>query len=332
MPDSPAREARRSAPGGWLAATAAVVVAIAASCRAQSGPLADPNTALTPETHTFFPIATGAHAGVDCNVCHGAFDSFKEFDCLTCHTQPLLEVTHSGMPGYAWENPRCRACHPDGTSNFDHTLLFPIGAGRSHNGIACATCHTDPANRRVFDCAGCHTQAATDPWHTGVAGYAWSSPQCYACHPSSNIPDFPHPAFPVGPTAVHKDISCKRCHADQVNLRAIDCLACHPATTNSTAHAAVGGFTSTTAACLRCHGDSQVDRVVAHLPFLIAPAYRHYRESCVRCHPAYRTDKPFAADFGVFDCLTCHASVHDRQYTSNLTCVRSGCHPNGRKP
>jgi len=300
-----------------------LILATVSSCKGLDG-TADGFTAITPETHTFFPINTGAHAGIDCNSCHGAFDSFKGFDCLTCHTQPQCDPIHLGMPGYAFQNPKCLSCHPDGTkANIDHTLFFPTAAGQTHQNIACVTCHTDPANRKVFDCVSCHTKAKTDPWHAGVTGYAWSSPQCYQCHPTSNIPDFAHSAFPVDAAAVHKNIGCSQCHADAANLKTIDCVTCHPSTTNSPKHANVGGFTSATASCLRCHGDSQVNPVAAHLPFSISAGAHHSRSSCVRCHPSYRTDKTFAADFTVKACLTCHGNVHAGQY-ADAQCLN--CH------
>lgn len=305
-----------------------------AACRGGlDGPPVDKNTAVTPETHTFFPVLTGPHGGIDCNTCHGAFDSFQGFDCLSCHPRSQVDPIHVGVPNFAWTSQQCRACHPDGTRIVDHALMFPIADGTTHAGIACNTCHVDPGNRKVFDCLSCHTQATTNPWHPGVPGYAWTSPKCYECHPQSNVPDFPHPSFPIDAAAAHADTRCGSCHVDQANIRAIDCVTCHPSATNAPRHSAVGGFTSQTPACLRCHGDSQVDDVLAHLPFRIAPSTaRHYRESCVRCHPAYRTDKTFAASFTVYDCFTCHAGIHDGQYTSSVSCLRSGCHPDGSKP
>ena len=105
--------------------TLILILMTASACSGLDG-TADGFTAMTPDKHTFFPINAGAHAGIDCNSCHGAFDSFKGFDCLTCHTQPQCDPIHQGMPGYAFDNPRCLTCHKDGTVNIDHTLLFPI--------------------------------------------------------------------------------------------------------------------------------------------------------------------------------------------------------------
>jgi len=74
-------------------------------------------TNLTPETHAPFPIDSGAHAGTDCNACHGAFDSFLEFSCIGCHEHDQAETDprHAAVAGYAYGPQTCYACHPDGT-------------------------------------------------------------------------------------------------------------------------------------------------------------------------------------------------------------------------
>src|SRR5450432_4137439 len=58
-----------------------IVLVLAACSIAPQGPV---NTVLTPTTHTYFPIVSGPHA-VDCNTCHGAYNTFKDFSCLSCH-------------------------------------------------------------------------------------------------------------------------------------------------------------------------------------------------------------------------------------------------------
>lgn len=199
-------------------------------------------TALTPRTHDAFPIERGAHGGIDCNECHGAFDTFTQFTCIDCHAHERAETdaNHAGVEGYAYESERCYACHPDGSPDSagpEHELKFPIADGTVHADAACSSCHFVPGDRKQIDClTGCHE---------------------------------------AGPT--------------------------------SSAHGPVGGYRHATADCLRCHADSQVDRVSSHAPFRIASGFSHHRESCLRCHPAVRADKPFpAADFGRFDCLACH--------------------------
>ncbi len=253
---------------GW-----ALLLAIASACsQGPDIPRAPSVTALDYETHTPFPIASGAHAYTDCNSCHGDFDTFQQFSCLGCHEHSweLTDPRHASVPDYAWDSTKCYDCHPDGQAEgVDHTAIFPIQAGDSHGGLACGTCHVDPTNRHV-----------------------------------------------------------------------VDCLTCHPAATIDPSHGSVGGYARDSALCLRCHGDSQVKPVSTHLPFAILSGYKHYRSSCLTCHPVARTDKPFAQDFNPFDCLSCHSkgAMDDKHKNFSIyryestTCVTSGCHANGQKP
>jgi hypothetical protein len=149
----------------------------------------NPNTGPNHDTHTtYFPITTqSAHGNVDCNTCHGPFDTFKQFDCLGsgCHPQTDTDGNHAAVPGYAYGSLSCYTCHPTGIS-VDHTQFFPIGPGVRHNGIGCATCHIDATSRKVFSCttAPCHSQSETNGHHNGVRGYVYSPTSCYDCHPS----------------------------------------------------------------------------------------------------------------------------------------------------
>lgn len=324
---------------GW-----ALLLAFASACNASGGAKAPSVTALTFETHTPFPIASGTHGRVDCNNCHGDFETFKQFSCVGCHehSQSATDAIHGGMSDYAWDSTKCYACHPDGTAaGVDHTAFFPIGPGTAHTGIACGTCHVDPSNRKNVDCVTCHTAPETDPLHSGISDYVWASPQCLACHPQSTIPGMDHSAyFPIQSGATHAGIGCGTCHVDRTNRKVVDCLTCHTPSTTDPRHGQVGGYARDSALCLRCHGDSQVQRVSSHLPFGITSNYKHFRSSCLTCHPVARTDKPFAQDFFPFDCLSCHGKrdMDDKhkgfstyRYVST-TCVTSGCHANGRKP
>jgi len=260
---------------GWIrlsgAAAAALLTMLGGGCM-EMGSTGPSVTALNYDTHTGFPIASGAHERADCDTCHGDFNTFQQFTCVTCHehAQEATDPIHVGVAAYSWSATSCFECHPDGqASAVDHTQLFPIGPGTTHAGISCATCHVDATNRKVVDCLTCHTATSTDP-----------------------------------------------------------------------RHGTVGGYTRSSALCVRCHGDSQVNLVLTHLPFSIRLGTKHYRTSCLTCHPASRTDKPWAQDFTLFDCLSCHdqpeTDSHHQgragyQYVST-TCVNSGCHQNGRNP
>lgn len=231
-------------------------------------------TNLTPATHAVFPIDSGAHAGADCDACHGAFDSFLEFSCIGCHAhdQAVADPPHAPVAGYAYGPTACYACHPNGRAqDVDHARIFPIAAGAKHQGIECRRCHIDPTNRAVLGCGQCHASGPMGSAHGNVGDYAFDS-----------------------------------------------------------------------TACIRCHGDSQVDRVAGHLPFGIAAGYKHYRQPCLSCHPNTRADKPFAADFalGAASCAACHSrgDMDDKhqgfsgyQYQPS-SCIQAGCHPSGAKP
>ncbi len=138
--------------------------------------------------HTrYFPLVGGAHAGVDCNTCHGAYDTFRQFDCLGCHAQPATDTGHQGIAGYAWQSPACYACHPTGKG---HTF-FPIGGSAKH-AATCDGCHSDPARRTdvtTLLCAQCHASLGVDAQHSsaGVLDYQASSPLCLRCHDASTV-------------------------------------------------------------------------------------------------------------------------------------------------
>jgi hypothetical protein len=102
-------------------------------------------------------------------------------------------------------------------------------------------------------------------------------------------------------------------------------------------HAGVAGYAFDSRLCLRCHADSQVDRVADHGPFLIRPGVKHDgdRANCLECHPVLRADKPFGADFTVPECLGCHGRADTDERHAGRTGYRYAtaacleCHPTG---
>lgn len=251
------------------------------------------------------------------------------------------------------------ACGGDGSSGSwltypgpdGHARWFPL-VGTAHDVTAagttltCEGCHTDPNTFATPQCTtACHAQAATDPVHAAVSGYAYATPECRRCHPDGSIaapPDHDTRFFPRGTGTPHAAISCRRCHT---NLQAPNdpasfaCATCHATRPgSSTAHAAVAGVSGATQSpdCLRCHGDSQVDAVSAHQPrFPIQRGSATHDTACLQCHTSLRADKPFAADFSRFECTGCHertptdsshAGVSGYVYASP-SCYE--CHPSG---
>ena len=141
------------------------------------------------------------------------------------------------------------------------------------------------ADFNAYDCTACHARAATDPGHTGVTGYVYASASCSACHPTGTAAPANHDAafFPISAGTAHAGIACTSCHTDltqPTNPAAFACASCHGTMAAFTGkHDPINGVailtvrTSCTTSstlpldspnCLRCHADSQVDRVASH--------------------------------------------------------------------
>lgn len=65
----------------------------------------------------YFPIYAGAHRGrwTSCSTCHVNPNDYRQFDCLSCHTQAQTTSHHSGVNGYTYDSPSCYHCHPRGS-------------------------------------------------------------------------------------------------------------------------------------------------------------------------------------------------------------------------
>lgn len=305
---------------------------------------------IDPQTHArFFPLTHGAsHGGFTCASCHVVPGDRKVVDCATCHehAEATLAPLHAAVDGWAFDGRACLRCHDDGHVNpVAAHAAFPITRG-GHAESFCLECHTTPSTAkpwtqdfRRFDCLGCHGAAETDPHHAGVAGYTRASASCYGCHTEGGAIDpAAHAAFfPIAAGTPHAGAACATCHADATSRKVVSCTTCHQhaATSMATAHGMVGGYAATGAKCIACHADAQVDRIAAHLPFVLT-AGAHARRSCFECHPAFRADKPWAVSFAGVDCLGCHGrSETDRAHAgragyawTTAACLR--CHPDGR--
>jgi hypothetical protein len=197
------------------------------------------------------------------------------------------------------------------------------------------------ADFTAVDCLGCHTNPGTDQSHTSVTGYVYATASCLQCHPTGSAAPANHsPAFfPIGTGTAHDGVTCQQCHTDLAHPNDpanFACASCHAGLVGfSTAHTVSGygilvqvtacnagtpvitAFTPTSVDCLKCHADSQVDRVASH------PGGdsgfgtgNHRRAGCYTCHQTARTDKPFGLDFtqsgssgsSTSSCAICHAS------------------------
>lgn len=222
---------------------------------------------------------------------------------------------------------------------------FPATPGTPHEECSCEDCHADFPTFRQFDCLHCHTgahasEAEVTQLHADAAvqDFSWSSEACYRCHPDGAGVNH-GPIFPIS-SGAHAGTSCRECHLSLTDRTVLACAGCHPHTraTADGDHLQVGGYAFDSRRCLACHADSQVDRLSAHTGFPIGSGTKHVadRADCLRCHPAWRADKPFGADFTVADCLGCHVRAetdgrHDDQPEYRYeTPACLDCHPAGR--
>ncbi len=267
---------RRLAPRVLVLACAGVLLA-AAAC-GDAGDNRHTNhwlTALTPSDHaTWFPIDSGAHKGMDCNLCHGSFDSFKGFSCTGCHAhdQSVTDPLHSGVPGYSYGPTTCYMCHKNGTVRFDlaqHQKAFPIGDGTPHATEACSDCHSDSSRLgevAFVTCGSCHahSQAKTDPFHNqpkdGGAPvgqiYAWGVNTCIQCHldgrmllRADHTPQATYNGNNVAMGPHLQGAMCADCHLTR-DFKTFTCGPCHDP----------GGFAAEkTAACDTAKGSACTD-------------------------------------------------------------------------
>jgi len=213
---------------------------------------------VTRATHdALFPINSGSHAGVDCNVCHGDYSTFGHFSCIVCHEhdQPSTDPAHTGVVGYAYGPETCYGCHANGGtfSRAQHDTYFPIETG-AHAQVACSECHV--SGFATFECIQCHDhQCSTmDPAHQGVTSYACASPSCLNCHPRGEaMSRAAHASFFPIEVGNHAAIGCRDCHV--VDFASFDCIDCHSHTCAMIAsnHGEVGNFVCDSPTCRSCH-------------------------------------------------------------------------------
>ena len=290
-----------------------LLLALAAMGCAQEGtPGVGWITVANPSDHAkFFPVASGSHA-LACGACHGAGNSFREFDCVSCHAGTLqqdLDRIHagvSGSPGYQpvstplppGHSRTCLGCHPTGLVDparaaQDHGDSFPISAETSHaygktvtvrgtqivNG--CATCHVDVANRSNVDCTGCHVESGNGASSATV---------------------------PADQTTAHSGrVSDVGANGAPDNLW----LGTGP----------VGTGSGASARCIQCHGgDARPKGSVAvhgqagsgHIVFEIGSAKTGHFFSCDQCHTARLMPpnrKNPELDFSQASCDRCHEAT-----------------------
>jgi hypothetical protein len=163
----------------------------------------------------------GAHAKIDCHVCHTIEASRKlPEDCAGCHKS---EDPHGGKV-----TGKCDACHgQDAWRNglrFDHDLSsYPLVG--LHRVVSCAQCHATQAfGDAPSTCVGCH---AHDDVHKGGLGE-----KCETCHSPNGwrLWVFDHAKdahFPL--LGAHSKLKCVDCHTEPPGTVKMtqQCDACH---------------------------------------------------------------------------------------------------------
>ena len=137
--------------------------------------------------HNKFFVLAGRHLSAACSSCHrNSVYRGTPRECYPCHQAQYDRTTNPNHRAAGFPT-TCETCHRNSDASFNqgrftHTW-FPITSGK-HAGRACAECHLDPNNYKVFSCTTCHSRADTDSEHAGRAGYRYDSAACYSCHPT----------------------------------------------------------------------------------------------------------------------------------------------------
>lgn len=300
--------------------TLMLIAALSAGCTSSETPPDVPwLTNLDHESHEpYFPINSGKHEGTDCDFCHGAFDTFKDFSCIGCHEHAQAEADpeHSGVADYVYSARSCFQCHPRGEAEgVDHLPFYPIGPGTTHAVQACGDCHIAPGDRTQVSCIDCHDhdEAAMADAHGAMPGYAWQTQACLSCHRDGDAlsRDVHDAIFPISMTTRHAQTECSGCHLDPADSEAVTCVDCHAhqESDTQTEHTPVGGYAYVSRDCMKCHFDATVPKVQDHLPFRVDASSAHAPNDaeCLGCHDGELPARAFpSADFTQAQCLSCH--------------------------
>ena len=160
---------------------------------------------------------------MDCIVCHEGQQHYQIGDCLHCHMNPHMPMTHLRDPLKPARD-ECLSCHSD------------VGQGMAaspsrHSELFCNRCHNH--HKEIPECLECHgahleEQTATD---------------CFRCHQA-------HQPLQIVPSGYLPTSFCRVCHQEaarnlaetNTNHVGINCVSCHK------------GQHPSTPACHNCHG------------------------------------------------------------------------------
>jgi hypothetical protein len=290
------------------------------------------------------PATTTGHALVP------DFSATNSALCARCHEDGKIPVAvsahaagaggfivgsgvHSGAAGGA-----CLTCHAQNRTTVPRTFVADFSVS------TCIACHVTVGGSTTAyhdDATSLGTLHASVSTFTTTVSSLGLSAACLSCHAdgAGGAPANHELLFPRGTGTKHAGISCAQCHGTglKTDLTALACDSCHGAIAGfSTKHAAIGGVSIlnlyvghalagtvplTSPNCVKCHSDSQVDRIASHPSSGSGPSRsEHAPAGCLSCHATPRSDKPYPAiDF----------TQPSPASTSTPSCATS-CHNNVR--
>jgi hypothetical protein len=291
-----------------LAALAALSLT---ACGKQNGGAPYAVTALTPATHLKFPIATGVHA-LDCAACHGTLPSFKQFDCLGCHTQPPTAAVHLTTSGYTYDTLACYRCHADPTTHpFDHVGVTTCAGCHSAGNFYAALprpgfTHMDMAGK---DCSACHNP---NTWLNVSAPGGVVSDPLVSVSVNTLVPRYSGTSI-VQLSAQTQLLPMGMSHTTtEVNVAGLACSSCHLDVNAGVMypgrlHSSLANLAQPVpVACLDCHSGSAPTGFVgptATSPARVPPSGEMKHDAVL-----WLAGAPSATRVVTADCGTCHVS------------------------
>ena len=283
-----------------------------------------------------FPL-TGAHATLQCNLCHtGSSFATAPRTCDGCH---MTDYNQTTAPNHAQASfpVDCSLCHSTinwSGATFDHSkTTFPLTG--AHLALPCAQCHVNNNYTSLpVNCDACHLteyNQTTNPNHAQA-----SFPlNCALCHSTTDWTgatfDHSKTAFPL--TGAHVSVPCASCHvANNYTTVPTDCYSCHKTdyTGVQNPNHITSGFPTT---CATCHTTTTwAGATFNHTWFPIySGTHANVWTTCADCHLD-------ASNYNSFSCTNCHThneaatdpihrNVKGYSYTPTA-CYQ--CHPQGR--
>ncbi|MBZ5662488.1 MAG: hypothetical protein LAO08_18960 [Acidobacteriia bacterium] len=221
-----------------------------------------------------FPLL-GAHAVVECDLCHknaavGQFTGLSTA-CASCHLTDFQKTVNPNHVAAKFST-TCETCHTTFdtwlNASFDHAITgFLLTNG--HANVPCASCHINNNYNLTIaptDCGNsqCHLttwQTTTNPVHPS-AGAAFAAANCSTCHNtvSWTTATFDHSTTGFLLTNGHANVACASCHINNnytLTIAPTDCgnSQCHLTTwqqTNNPVHS-TSGTAFAAANCATCH-------------------------------------------------------------------------------